>query len=376
MGGIVNRVAVAVLLLALLGVAACARPARKACCARRSVPTASDATPPAPPGSAKDAPGVRAEDDPPAPKPKAPVPGTTQPVAPPEPPGKTARSVPEPPFAWLAPYAEKPTTPAMFTTLREKLFRTEKDADLIRGASWLVHAKSPVVRTAVGRILADAYLLGDHLGADPVPALRILARDPDQDVRWYMLSALAMHNSPLARELYFKHWTGEIRTPAGEAGVKIRREIEANLRKYASEEKLEKLRAADEVAQQAWFNIADDRPAGEKTDRFETGEITVGRENGVELETLPGTRLWVDPVTTAHGAKGHVGSGDMIMLWMATKGGGKMGSGGAQPYTGGVAYTGDVSIIDHARYLGKDRVRYWVRVDPDGLAYKHHRRKR
>ncbi len=374
--GGVKRIAVVLLLLAVIDVAACARRPRTGCYARPPSPPVSDATALAPAPRAEVAAGVRTEDTSPAPIPTTPVPGTTQPVAPPKEPRRPVLSVPEPPFAWLAPYAQKTTTAATFARLRERLFRMEKDADLIRGCSWLVHALSPDVRTAAGRILADAYLLGDHLGADPMPALRALAADPDQDVRSYTLSALGFHDSPLAREVYLRHHTGEIPIPAGKAGAKIRREIKQNLPKYASEIERKRLAKADKRVRQIWYDLAEDLPATKTKHRWETGDLRIGRSNGAFLTSLPGWEIWAGPVSTTQNAPGRTASGDLVMLWLIGKQGPNSGTGGPYPYFGGMF--GDAklgSTIYHARYLGKDRVRYWVRFDPSGRAMKHHFRK-
>ena len=286
--------------------------------------------------------------------------------------GAASQAVAEPPCAWLAPYAAEPTSEDAFTTLRERLFRTERDADLIRGLTWLANARTQAVRVAAARGLADAYLLGEQLGADPVPGIRACARDPDPFVRTQMLSALAMHDSPLARELLFAHHAGDIPVPDGDAGEKIRTKVAGLLARYATADELSRLQQLGEGAQRAWFDDAEDHPAAGRSHRFETGEIQVGEEHRIELRSAPGTFLWFGPVRTAYGTDGWVGSGDNVTVHLGAGGGGW--TSGASIYGGGISsIAGPGSAITHRRHLGDGRMRYWIRVSPSGRAFEHPR---
>ena len=280
----------------------------------------------------------------------------------------TTRTVPKPPLDWLAPYAAEPTDEASFTTLREKLFRTGSDAQLIKGLTWLAHAKSREVRVAAARGLAEAYLLGEHLGADPVPGIRAFARDPDPFVRTCLLSALGMYDSPLARELLYRHHTGEIPAPTGGAGDKILSKVREILPRYATAHELAVLKMQGVFAQKIWFANAPERPATQKSLRFETADIQVGQENACELKSAPGVRVWADL-----GASGGMTAavGNTLMIWLGTPGSGRGGGGGAVIFGGVIHADGERTFIARMRELGGKTIRFWVRLDADSRAITH-----
>ncbi len=275
---------------------------------------------------------------------------------------KAKPRIPPPPAPWLAKYAEGPTDEAAFRELRETLFRTKSDADLVRGLAWLVHAPQKEVRVKAARGLAEAYLLGAHLGADPVPGIRAFARDPDAFVRTYLLSALSMYDSPLARELVYKHHTGEIPVPDNTDGEKILEEVRQDfMPRFATPKELEVLKRDGRAAQAKWFAAAPERPATATEYRFETVDIHMGSAHKYEPKIATGVFVWADSLHTVYGTDGWVGSGDSFFLNMTTARGGLAASAGAQVYNGGISGIGGVTLIDRARYLGDRRVRVWIR---------------
>ena len=286
--------------------------------------------------------------------------------------------IPEPPFAWLAPFAAAEVTSKQFDTLRVKLLRTEEDADVIRGLSWLVHAKRLDIRHSAAATLASSYILGAHLGADPAPALRRLARDPELQVRSSVFAALRMHDTPLARELLLRAIAETLDREFTEEVERYHESLERWARHYGGLDALADLSRKDAEAVADWIEEAIERPATASEGRFQTGVMGIGKEDMIHIDGLSHGRMWVAGSRRMASLAPYVTSGDSLMAWLLLhpKSDAKSGMGGAKPYMGGVSSSTGFSLTMRLRYLGKQRVRYWLRVDRQALAEQHLRRGR
>jgi hypothetical protein len=292
---------------------------------------------------------------------------------------KTAVPLPKPPVAWLAPYANAKVSTRAFDEVRTRLFRSENDGDVVRGLLWLAHSKNVPIRSLAAKALTSVYLLGDHVGVDPAPAVRTLARDPEPRIRSAVIGALLLHDTPLARELVHAYATGAIAPLRGKSAKALGTRIAGWRRMYGTAAEFQAREDAGAEAVQAWIKASDVAPAGASSGRFHTGVITTGREDAIPIPDTTDAIFWIASVTTLYGEGAEVTSADSMWSWIA--------SGNARPqsgrsgctstlYTGSLSGHGKASFEVHMRYLGKERVRYWIRVSKTGSSLKHTLRRR
>ncbi len=280
-----------------------------------------------------------------------------------------------PPAPWLAPYATEAATSEGFDRLRVQLLRSDDDAFVVRGLSFLAGAEDPYHRRLAASALGGAYLLGDQAGADPRPAIRRLARDPDAWTRYHLLAALRLFDTPLAREILAEHARGAIPTPAGEEWNRVRGEVKAQLLGRVDEAMDEILKQGeDEKAIHGWIAAAPDHPAAGETGRFivhdlvenQPVQVRLGPANRlIDLEH-PTIELTAMGCTVLHSDSSLRSADYAEVRTRLVRSGSGAGShtilGSATPFSSGITGFGGLTIEDVMRCFGGDRVRVWLRV--------------
>ena len=291
-----------------------------------------------------------------------------------------------PPIAWLAPFANASATTESFDRLRTELFRTESDKKLVEALVWLAKAEDPVVRQSVARMIANSYLLGDHIGVDVRPAVRRLARDKDMWTHYRSLSTATMFDTPLARELVLDHLRGEIKVPKGEEWDLVREAVERFLRMTTDGLVRESLQGdATPEERQRWIDAASEKPATSESLRFQTADLTDGREEDFVLQNaargqktnelgvrvkVTGVSLWRSETDVTSANRVSMRTVQMIN----GEPGGTTGGGGRSPFAWGLSNVERGSLISYTRLLANRKVRVWLRFDPKGRALRVARR--